>query len=95
MLARRVQTQHSASSAGCGSRGELPCIVSLYLNFTIFLKKRMSPHTLRHSFAVPLPVPILSRLFRGMMLKLLKAAHGRGRLQFFGLHTALTDKAGV
>ena len=40
-----------------------------------------------------LPVPVLSRMFRGKMLALLKAAHGQGRLQFFGLHTALADKA--
>src|SRR6202007_3367246 len=31
-----------------------------------------------------LPVPVLSRLFRGKMLALLKAAHAEGRLQFFG-----------
>jgi len=40
-----------------------------------------------------LPVPVLSRMFRGKMLALLKAAHGQGRLQFFGLHTALAEKA--
>ena len=40
-----------------------------------------------------LPVPALSRLFRGKMLALLKAAHGQGRLQFFGPHTELADKA--
>ena len=38
-----------------------------------------------------LPVPVLSRMFRGKMLALLKAAHGQGRLQFFGLHTALAE----
>ena len=31
-----------------------------------------------------LPVPVLSRLFRGKMLAMLKAAHEAGRLQFFG-----------
>jgi Putative transposase len=40
-----------------------------------------------------LPVPVLSRMFRGKMLALLKAAHGQGRLQFFGPHTGLADKA--
>ena len=40
-----------------------------------------------------LPVPVLSRMFRGKMLALLKAAHVAGRLQFFGPHTALADKA--
>jgi len=32
-------------------------------------------------------------MFRGKMLALLKAAHAQGRLQFFGPHTALADKA--
>jgi Putative transposase/Transposase zinc-binding domain len=40
-----------------------------------------------------LPVPVLSRLFRGKMLAMLKAAHEAGRLQFFGAHSGLTDKA--
>jgi hypothetical protein len=40
-----------------------------------------------------LPVPVLSRMFRGKMLALLKAAHRQGRLQFFGPHTELADKA--
>ena len=40
-----------------------------------------------------LPVPVLSRMFRGKMLALLKAAHVAGRLRFFGPHTALADKA--
>ncbi len=40
-----------------------------------------------------LPVPVLSRLFRGKMLAMLKAAHEAGRLQFFGPHCGLTDKA--
>lgn len=40
-----------------------------------------------------LPVPVLSRLFRGKMLSVLKAAHEAGRLQFFGDHAGLTDKA--
>ena len=31
-----------------------------------------------------LPVPVLSRMFRGKMLAMLKAAHDAGRLQFFG-----------
>ena len=31
-----------------------------------------------------LPVPVLSRMFRGKMLAMLKAAHAAGRLQFFG-----------
>jgi hypothetical protein len=38
-----------------------------------------------------LPVPVLSRLFRGKMLAMLKAAHQAGRLQFFGPHTELAD----
>jgi len=40
-----------------------------------------------------LPVPVLSRMFCGKMLALLKAAHGQGRLQFFGPYTELADKA--
>ena len=40
-----------------------------------------------------LPVPVLSRLFRGKMLAMLKAAHDAGRLQFFGDHARLADKA--
>ena len=40
-----------------------------------------------------LPVPVLSRLFRGKMLAMLKAAHEAGRLQFFGTHAHLADKA--
>src|SRR6185295_4098413 len=39
-----------------------------------------------------LPVPVLSRLFRGKMLAVLKAAHAAGRLQFFGPHADLADK---
>ena len=40
-----------------------------------------------------LPVPVLSRMFRGKMLAMLKAAHETGRLQFFGEHAGLADKA--
>ena len=40
-----------------------------------------------------LPVPVLSQMFRGKMLALLKAAHGQHRLQFFGPYTELADKA--
>ena len=40
-----------------------------------------------------LPVPVLSRMFRGKMLAMLKAAHADGRLQFFGSHAGLADKA--
>ncbi|MDH5331999.1 MAG: IS91 family transposase [Aquincola sp.] len=40
-----------------------------------------------------LPVPVLSRMFRGKMLSVLKAAHEAGRLQFFGDHADLADKA--
>ncbi len=40
-----------------------------------------------------LPVPVLSRMFRGKMLSVLKAAHDRGLLQFFGPHAGLADKA--
>ena len=36
-----------------------------------------------------LPVPVLSRMFRGKMLAMLKAAHANGRLQFFGPHAQL------
>jgi hypothetical protein len=39
-----------------------------------------------------LPVPVLSQLFRGKMLAMLKAAHEAGRLQFFGLHAELADR---
>ena len=40
-----------------------------------------------------LPVPVLSRMFRGKMLSMLKAAHDAGRFQFFGDHAHLADKA--
>jgi len=40
-----------------------------------------------------LPVPVLSRMFRGKMLALLKAAHAQGQLQFFGPNAELADKA--
>jgi len=40
-----------------------------------------------------LPAPVLSRLFRGKMLAMLKAAHEAGRLQFFADHAHLADKA--
>src|SRR5262245_54271929 len=40
-----------------------------------------------------LPVPVLSRLFRGKMLAMLKAAHEAGRLQLFGALANLADKA--
>jgi hypothetical protein len=39
-----------------------------------------------------LPVPVLSKLFRGLMLDKLLAAHAAGKLQFFGKHTALTER---
>src|SRR5258708_132592 len=34
-----------------------------------------------------LPVPVFSKLFRGLMLQKLLAAHKAGQLQFFGQHT--------
>jgi len=37
-----------------------------------------------------LPVRVLSRLFRRLVLEKLAAAHGAGALQFFGKHAALT-----
>src|ERR1700680_3502321 len=40
-----------------------------------------------------LPVPVLSRLFRHLMLEMLLAAHDAGRLQFFGDHAHLAGKA--
>ncbi|MDH4062272.1 MAG: IS91 family transposase [Aquincola sp.] len=40
-----------------------------------------------------LPVPVLTRIFRGKMLAMLKAAHADARLQFFGPHSDLADKA--
>jgi len=39
-----------------------------------------------------LPVPVLSRLFRGLVLSLLLEAHGEGRLKFFGEHAALAGE---
>jgi len=38
-----------------------------------------------------LPVPVLSRLFRGLFLAKLRAAHQAGRLAFFGVHAHLRD----
>src|SRR6266487_2048073 len=40
-----------------------------------------------------LPVKVLSRLFRRLMLEMLLAAHDAGRLQFFDDHAHLADKA--
>ena len=40
-----------------------------------------------------LPVRVLSRLFRRRFLESLAAAHDAGRLQFFGDHAALADRA--
>jgi hypothetical protein len=40
-----------------------------------------------------LPVKVLSRLFRRLMLEMLLAAHAAGHLQFFGDHAHLADKA--
>jgi hypothetical protein len=40
-----------------------------------------------------LPVKVLSRLFRRLMLETLLAAHDTGRLLFFGDHAHLTNKA--
>jgi hypothetical protein len=39
-----------------------------------------------------LPVPVLSELFRGLLLHKLLAAHAAGKLQFFGKHIALTKR---
>ncbi len=39
-----------------------------------------------------LPVPVLSKLFRGLMLAKLLAAHAAGKLQFFGNHAALIER---
>jgi hypothetical protein len=38
-----------------------------------------------------LPVRVLSRLFRRLMIERLAAAHTQGALQFFGGHAALHD----
>ena len=38
-----------------------------------------------------LPVQVLSRLFRGLFLVKLRAAHQAGRLKFFGVHAHLDD----
>ena len=39
-----------------------------------------------------LPVPVFSKLFRGLMLAKLLAAHKAGQLKFFGQHAHLTDR---
>jgi hypothetical protein len=39
-----------------------------------------------------LPVPVLSRLFRCLVLNKLRAAHRAGQLKFFGHHAALTAR---
>jgi Putative transposase len=38
-----------------------------------------------------LPVPVLSSLFRRLLLEKLTAAHSAGKLQFFGKHAQLSD----
>jgi hypothetical protein len=40
-----------------------------------------------------LPVPVLTRMFRGKMLAMLKTAHAGGLLEFFGPYAELADKA--
>jgi hypothetical protein len=42
-----------------------------------------------------LPVKVLSRLFRPLMLEMLVAAHAAGRLLFFGDRAHLADKAAL
>lgn len=39
-----------------------------------------------------LPVPVLTKMFRGKMLAMLKAAHADGRLRFSGPHADLAEK---
>ena len=39
-----------------------------------------------------LPVPVFSKLFRGLMLAKLLAAHKAGQLQFFGQHAHLAER---
>jgi len=39
-----------------------------------------------------LPVPVLTKLFQGLMLAKLLAAHKAGRLQFFGQHAHLAER---
>jgi hypothetical protein len=40
-----------------------------------------------------LPVSVLSRMFRGKMLAMLKSVHADGCLQFFAPHADLADKS--
>ena len=40
-----------------------------------------------------LPVLVLSKLFRRLMLEKLGQAHAAGKLKFYGEHAALSDKA--
>lgn len=40
-----------------------------------------------------LPVFVLSRLFRRLMLEKVAAAHSAGKLSFFGAHAQLSDAA--
>ena len=40
-----------------------------------------------------LPVPVLSPLFRRLMLEKIAAAHKAGKLKFFGEQTRLADEA--
>ena len=54
----------------------------------------LSPHAERWVACKPnffLPVFVLSKLFRRLMLEKLAAAHASGKLQFFGTHAALVD----
>src|SRR6202043_2229755 len=39
-----------------------------------------------------LPVPVFSKLFQGLMLHKLVAAHKAGQLEFFGHHSALAER---
>ena len=52
--------------------------------------RRLPHHVLPRYF---LTVEVLSALFRRLLLQMLVAAHRAGRLQFFGDHARLADKA--
>ena len=46
-----------------------------------------------HAGRDSLPVRVLSRLFRRLVLRMLAHAHAAGRLAFFGDHAALANAA--
>src|SRR5712671_3945304 len=70
-----------------------PKRLGVKIGFTSVLHTWGSAMTHHPHVHMILPVKVLSRLFRRLMLEMLLAAHDAGRLQFFGDHAHLADEA--